>query len=68
MPLFPSRHDAGKMKLCKSEHRKLIVTEAFVVVETAEQAVDRLAELHERATGCTEFRALKRVSQGPRRA
>ena len=29
----------------------LTVTEAFVVVQTAEEAVDRLAALHERATG-----------------
>ena len=58
-PLFPSRHDAGKMKPCKSEHRKLIVTEAFIVVQTAEQAVDRLAELHERATSALNS-ALKR--------
>jgi hypothetical protein len=34
---------------CKSEHRKLIVTEAFIVVQPA-RPVDRLAALHERAT------------------
>ena len=28
----------------------LIVTEAFIVVSTAQEAVDRLAALHERAT------------------
>ena len=56
---FPLSGDAGKMKLCKSEHRKLIVTEAFIVVQTAEQAVDRLAELHERATTALN-QALKR--------
>jgi AMP nucleosidase len=57
--LFPSDDDAGKMKLCKSEHRMLIVTEAFIVVQTAEQAVDRLALLHERATTALN-QALKR--------
>jgi len=36
-----------------------IVTENFIVVETAEQAVDLLAELHERATGALS-KALKR--------
>ena len=36
-----------------------IVTEAFIVVETAEQAVDRLAELHGRATSALS-QALKR--------
>nr|GFD59601.1 hypothetical protein [Tanacetum cinerariifolium] len=36
-----------------------IVTEAFIVVETAEQAVDRLAELHGRATTALS-QALKR--------
>ena len=34
------------------------MTEAFVVVQTAEEAVDRLAALHERATGALN-RALK---------
>ncbi len=43
--------DTGKIKACKSAHRMLTVTEAFVVVQTAEEAVDRLAALHERATG-----------------
>lgn len=37
----------------------LIVTEAFIVVQTAEQAVDRLAALHERATTSLS-QALKR--------
>jgi AMP nucleosidase len=37
----------------------LTVTEAFVVVPTAEEAVDRLAALHERATGRSS-QALKR--------
>ncbi|WP_185073445.1 AMP nucleosidase [Pseudomonas protegens] len=37
----------------------LIVTEAFIVVQTAEQAVDRLAALHERATTALS-QALKR--------
>ncbi|WP_425299180.1 hypothetical protein, partial [Pseudomonas viridiflava] len=35
------------------------MTEAFIVVQTAEQAVDRLAELHERATTALDS-ALKR--------
>lgn len=35
------------------------MTQAFVVVETAEQAVERLAELHERATSALS-QALKR--------
>ncbi|MFH7457177.1 hypothetical protein RA277_31825, partial [Pseudomonas syringae pv. tagetis] len=35
------------------------MTQAFVVVDTAEQAVERLAELHERATGALS-QALKR--------
>ena len=47
------------MKACKSEHRMLIVTEAFIVVQTAEQAVDRLALLHHRATTALN-QALKR--------
>jgi AMP nucleosidase len=47
------------MKVCKSEHRMLIVTEAFIVVQTAEQAVDRLALLHNRATTALS-QALKR--------
>ena len=35
------------------------MTQAFVVVDTAEQAVERLAELHERATSALS-QALKR--------
>ncbi|WP_411859120.1 hypothetical protein, partial [Bacillus subtilis] len=35
------------------------MTEAFIVVQTAEQAVDRLAALHERATSALS-QALKR--------
>ena len=35
------------------------MTEAFIVVQTAEQAVDRLAALHERATTALS-QALKR--------
>jgi AMP nucleosidase len=45
--------------LQESEDRIRIVTEAFIVVQTAEQAVDRLAELHERATRALSL-ALKR--------
>ena len=37
----------------------LIVTEAFIVVSTAAEAVDRLAALHERATTALS-QALKR--------
>jgi hypothetical protein len=51
---------------CKSEHRKLIVTEAFIVVQTAEQAVDRLA-LHKRATTALNSGA-QALPQGSRRA
>ena len=51
------------MKACKSEHRMLIVTEAFIVVQTAEQAVDRLALLHNRATTALN-QALKRILGG----
>src|SRR5471030_37343 len=47
------------MKVCKSEHRMRTVTEAFIAVETAEQAVDRLTELHDRATKALS-QALKR--------
>lgn len=35
------------------------MTQAFVIVDTAEQAVERLAELHERATSALS-QALKR--------
>ena len=50
-PVFQWGWDTGKIKACTSEHRMLTVTEAFVVVQSAEEAVDRLAALHERATG-----------------
>ena len=50
-PVFQWGRDTGKIKTCTSEHRMLTVTEAFVVVQSAEEAVDRLAALHERATG-----------------
>ncbi len=50
-PVFQWGRDTGKIKACTSEHRMLTVTEAFVVVQSAEEAVDRLAALHERATG-----------------
>lgn len=46
------------MQHCTSD-RIFTVTHAFVVVETAEQAVQQLAELHERATGALS-QALKR--------
>lgn len=49
------------MATCMSD-RKYIVSrtdEAFVVVETAEQAVDRLAALHEKSTAALS-QALKR--------
>jgi AMP nucleosidase len=39
----PVKRRCRQDEACKSEHRKLIVTEAFIVVQTAEQAVDRLA-------------------------
>ena len=41
------------------EDRKPSVSQAFVVVDTPEQAVDRLAALHEQATGALS-QALKR--------
>ncbi|MCO8170187.1 AMP nucleosidase [Pseudomonas sp. 21LCFQ02] len=46
------------MQFCTS-YRTRTVTQAFVVVETAEQAVEQLAALHERATGALN-QALKR--------